>query len=148
MTMQSAVKRDKEGRSNYGMAAVNPARVSKTFNDTALRFVVDAIAGRGDVLEIVNFNVENWQYVAAGALQNLDVLTNVLNYIKTANIDIQKLMETMSIEDVKKHLDEIIDGALEKTKAKQAKGRIVLERGFATWCLAFPYFLGQEIRSF
>ncbi|KAG1096468.1 hypothetical protein G6F39_006700 [Rhizopus arrhizus] len=132
MTMQSAVKRDKEGRSNYGMAAVNPARVSKTFNDTALRFVVDAIAGRGDVLEIVNFNVENWQYVAAGALQNLDVLTNVLNYIKTANIDIQKLMETMSIEDVKKHLDEIIDGALEKTKAKQAKGRIVLERGFAT----------------
>ncbi|KAG1435236.1 hypothetical protein G6F55_014386 [Rhizopus delemar] len=65
MTMQSAVKRDEEGRSNYGMAAVNPARVSKTFNDTALRFVVDAIAGRGDVLEIVNFNVENWQYVAA-----------------------------------------------------------------------------------
>ncbi|KAG1036175.1 hypothetical protein G6F43_013099 [Rhizopus delemar] len=41
-------------------------------------------------------------------------------------------METMSIEDVKKHLDEIIDGALEKTKAKQAKGRVVLERGFAT----------------
>ncbi|KAG1501739.1 hypothetical protein G6F52_012434 [Rhizopus delemar] len=38
----------------------------------------------------------------------------------------------MSIEDVKKHLDEIIDGALEKTKAKQAKGRVVLERGFAT----------------
>ncbi|CEG69980.1 Putative Fatty acid synthase alpha subunit [Rhizopus microsporus] len=132
MTMQSAVKRDEEGRSNYGMAAINPSRVSKTFNDTALRFVVDAIAQRGDVLEIVNFNVENWQYVAAGALQNLDALTNVLNYIKTANIDIQKLMETMSLEDVKKHLDEIIDGVFEKTKAKLAKGRIVLERGYAT----------------
>lgn len=132
MTMQSAVKRDAEGRSNYGMAAVNPARVSKTFNDTALRFVVDAIAGHGDVLEIVNFNVENWQYVAAGAIQNLDILTNVLNYIKTANIDIQKLLETMSVDDVKKHLDEIIQGASEKTKAKQAKGRILLERGFAT----------------
>ncbi|RCH93518.1 beta subunit of fatty acid synthetase, partial [Rhizopus stolonifer] len=133
MTMQSAVKRDEEGRSNYGMAAVNPARVSKTFNDTALRYVVDAIARRGgDVLEIVNFNVENWQYVAAGAIQNLDALTNVLNYIKTANIDLQKLMETMSLEDVKKHLYEIIDGAFEKTKAKQAKGRIVLERGHAT----------------
>lgn len=132
MTMQSAVKRDEEGRSNYGMAAINPSRVSKTFNDTALRFVVDAIAQRGDVLEIVNFNVENWQYVAAGALQNLDALTNVLNYIKTANVDIQKLMETMSLEDVKKHLDEIIDGVFEKTKAKLAKGRIVLERGYAT----------------
>ncbi|KAI9247028.1 hypothetical protein BY458DRAFT_560469 [Sporodiniella umbellata] len=132
MTMQSAVKRDSEGRSNYGMAAINPARVSKTFNDTALRFVVDAIASRGDVLEIVNFNVENWQYVAAGAIQNLDLLTNVLNYIKTANIDIQKLMETVSIDVVKQHLDEIIDGALEKTKAKLAKGRIQLERGYAT----------------
>ncbi|KAI7904710.1 fatty acid synthase [Cokeromyces recurvatus] len=133
MTMQSAVKRDEEGRSNYGMVAVNPARVSKTFNDTALRYVVDSIARRGgDVLEIVNFNVENWQYVAAGALQNLDALANVLNYIKTANIDLQKLMETMSLEDVKQHLIEIIDGAFEKTKAKQAKGRVILERGHAT----------------
>ncbi|KAI8973281.1 fatty acid synthase [Mycotypha africana] len=133
MTMQSAVKRDEEGRSNYGMVAVNPARVSKTFNDTALRYVVDSIARRGgDVLEIVNFNVENWQYVAAGALQNLDALANVLNYIKTSNIDLQKLMETMSIEDVKQHLTEIIDGAFEKTKAKQAKGHVVLERGYAT----------------
>lgn len=133
MTMQSAVKRDEEGRSNYGMVAVNPARVSKTFNDTALRYVVDSIARRGgDVLEIVNFNVENWQYVAAGALQNLDALANVLNYIKTANIDLQKLMETMSLEDVKQHLNEIIDGAFEKTKVKQAKGRVVLERGHAT----------------
>ncbi|KAI8993220.1 fatty acid synthase [Pilobolus umbonatus] len=137
MTMQSAVQRDEEGRSNYGMAAVNPARVSKTFNDTALRYVVDGIARRSnDVLEIVNFNVENWQYVAAGTIQNLDTLTNVLNYIKTANIDIQKLMETMSLEDLKKHLYEIIDGALEKTKAKQGKGRITLERGFATVPLA------------
>ncbi|KAI8643676.1 fatty acid synthase [Parasitella parasitica] len=133
MTMQSAVKRDEEGRSNYGMVAVNPARVSRTFNDTALRYVVDSIARRGgDVLEIVNFNVENWQYVAAGALQNLDALANVLNYIKTANIDLQKLMETMSLDDVKQHLTEIIDGAFEKTKLKQAKGRVVLERGHAT----------------
>lgn len=134
MTMQSAVKRDAEGRSNYGMAAVNPARVSKSFNDTALRYVVDSIARQsGDVLEIVNFNVENWQYVAAGSLPNLDVLTNVLNYIKMSNIDLQKLMETMPLEDVKKHLSEMIGEALEKTKAKQAKGgRIKLERGFAT----------------
>ncbi|KAI8394241.1 fatty acid synthase [Radiomyces spectabilis] len=133
MTMQSAVKRDAEGRSNYGMAAVNPARVSKSFNDTALRYVVDSIARQsGDVLEIVNFNVENWQYVAAGSIPNLDVLTNVLNYLKVSNIDLQKLMETMPLEDVKKHLSEIIDGALEQTQAKQAKGRIQLERGHAT----------------
>ncbi|ORZ20354.1 fatty acid synthase [Absidia repens] len=133
MTMQSAVQRDEQGRSNYGMAAVNPARVSKSFNDTALRYVVDSIARiSGDVLEIVNFNVENWQYVTAGSLPNLDVLTNVLNYIKVSDIDLQKLMETMPLEDVKKHLSEIIDGVLEKTRAKEAQGRIKLERGHAT----------------
>ncbi|CAO3634037.1 unnamed protein product [Cunninghamella blakesleeana] len=134
MTMQSAVKRDEKGRSNYGMAAVNPARVSKTFNDTALRYVVDSIARiSNDVLEIVNFNVENWQYVAAGSLPNLDVLTNVLNYIKTSDIDLKKLMETMPLEDVKKHLAEIINGVLEKTRAKQAaSGHLKLERGYAT----------------
>ncbi|GMF02328.1 unnamed protein product [[Candida] boidinii] len=38
MTMQVAVPRDELGRSNYGMCAVNPSRVSKTFNDSALRF--------------------------------------------------------------------------------------------------------------
>ncbi|ORX59428.1 fatty acid synthase [Hesseltinella vesiculosa] len=134
MTMQSAVKRDAKGRSNYGMAAVNPARVSKSFNDTALRYVVDSIASiSNDVLEIVNFNVENWQYVAAGSLPNLDVLTNVLNYIKVSDIDLKKLMETMPLEEVKKHLSEIIEGALEKTRAKQAAhGHLKLERGHAT----------------
>ncbi|KAI9473939.1 MAG: fatty acid synthase [Benjaminiella poitrasii] len=133
MAMQSAVKRDEVGRSNYSMVAVNPARVSKTFDDAALRFVVDSIACRGgDVLEIVNFNVENWQYVAAGALQNLDTLANVLNYINTANIDLQKLIETDSLESMKDKLNKIIDGAFEKTNAKKAKGFIILERGKAT----------------
>jgi enoyl reductase-like protein/malonyl CoA-acyl carrier protein transacylase/acyl dehydratase len=134
MTMQSAVKRDEQGRSNYGMAAVNPARVAKSFNDTALRYVVDAIASQSkDVLEIVNFNVENWQYVAAGSLPNLDVLANVLNYLKVSKIDLQKLMETMPLEEVKKQLSEIIAGALEKALAKQAaQGHLKLERGHAT----------------
>ena len=41
------------------MCAVNPSRISKTFNDKALREVVDDIANRtGCLLEIVNFNVE------------------------------------------------------------------------------------------
>ncbi|KAI9021639.1 fatty acid synthase [Phycomyces nitens] len=134
-TMQSSVKRDKDGRSEYGMAAVNPARVSKSFNDTALRYVVDSIARQSnDVLEIVNFNVENWQYVTAGSNKNLDTLANVLNYIKVSNIDLQKLMETMPLEEVKKHLIEIIEGGMEKTQQKIASngGRLVLERGHAT----------------
>ncbi|KAF1805804.1 fatty acid synthase [Mucor lusitanicus] len=131
MSMQSAVTRDSQGRSDYSMVAVNPARVSKTFSDAALRYVVDSIARRnGEVLEIVNFNVENWQYVAAGTLQNLDVLANVLNYINVAQVDLQQ--EAASFDGVKEKLNTIMDGAFEKTQAKQAQGRIHLERGKAT----------------
>lgn len=59
ITMQRAVERDEQNRSNYAMCAVNPSRISKTFNDAALREVVDSIAHcTGLLLEIVNFNVE------------------------------------------------------------------------------------------
>ena len=59
ITMQRAVEREAQNRSNYAMCAVNPARVSKSFIDAALREVVDDIARRtGCLLETVNFNVE------------------------------------------------------------------------------------------
>lgn len=59
ITMQRAVERDAHNRSNYAMCAVNPSRISKTFNDSALREVVDSIAHRTSLLlEIVNYNVE------------------------------------------------------------------------------------------
>ncbi len=46
-------------RSNYTMCAVNPSHVSKTFDDAALREVVDTISNVGGcLLEIVSFNVE------------------------------------------------------------------------------------------
>jgi fatty acid synthase subunit alpha, fungi type len=59
ITMQRAVERDSLNRSNYAMCAVNPSRVSKTFNDAALREVVESIStSTNTLLEIVNFNVE------------------------------------------------------------------------------------------
>jgi fatty acid synthase subunit beta len=133
MAMQSAVKRDSTGCSNYSMVAVNPARVSKTFSDSALRYVVDSIArANGDVLEIVNFNVENWQYVAAGALQNLDTLANVLNHIKSSKIDLEGLTVSKSIEEVNDEILHIINKVYKITEDKLAKGRIILESGVAT----------------
>jgi len=35
ITMQRAVERDSENRSNYAMCAVNPSRISPTFSDAA-----------------------------------------------------------------------------------------------------------------
>ena len=57
--MHHPVKHDEQGRSNYAMCAVNPSHIGKTFNDTALREIVNMIAnGRDCLLEIVNFNIE------------------------------------------------------------------------------------------
>ena len=67
LTMQVAVERDASGRSNYSMCAVNPSRISKTFNEQALQYVVENISeATGWLIEIVNYNVANAQYVCAG----------------------------------------------------------------------------------
>lgn len=130
MTMQVAVPRDELGRSNYGMIAVNPSRVSPTFSQEALEFVVKIVDKKtGWLLEIVNYNVENQQYVAAGDLRALDTLTNVLNFVKLQKIDIAKLQETLSLEEVESHLNEIIEEISKKSTAKPQP--IELERGFA-----------------
>ncbi|KAI0787467.1 fatty acid synthase [Fomes fomentarius] len=134
ITMQRAVERDSQNRSNYAMCAVNPSRVSKTFTDAALREVVDNIATcTSTLLEIVNFNVEGQQYVTAGELIALQTLTNVLNYLKLEKIDIAKLTEKFTVDQVKEMLGEIVKSCYEKAKEQQAKqGYITLERGFAT----------------
>ena len=130
LTMQVAVERDETGRSNYGMCAVNPSRISKTFNEQALQYVVENVAEEtGWLLEIVNYNIGNMQYVCAGDLRALDTLTGVTNFLKAQKIDIQQLMQTLSLEDVKAHLQEIIRGCAEQTNAKSKP--IELERGFA-----------------
>lgn len=130
MTMQVAVPRDSLGRSNYTMCAVNPSRVSPTFTDAALRFVVEEVALKtGWLLEIVNFNIENNQYVAAGDLRALDTLTNVLNYLKINSIDVPKLQSSMSLDEISEHFGEIVKPVSAQSLAKPQP--IKLERGFA-----------------
>ena len=59
ITMQRAVECDSQNRSNYAMCAVNLSRISKTFNEAALREVVEIVGRRTDaLLEIVNYNVD------------------------------------------------------------------------------------------
>ncbi|KAH7160243.1 acyl transferase domain-containing protein [Dactylonectria estremocensis] len=129
LTMQVAVERDAAGRSNYSMCAVNPSRISKTFNEAALQFVVDNIAEEtGWLLEIVNYNIANMQYVCAGDLRALDTLAGVTNFLKVQKIDIEEMKA--NIEEAKGHLREIIRGCADKTLSKPVP--IELERGFAT----------------
>ena len=131
LTMQVAVERDAAGRSSYSMCAVNPSRINKSFNEQALQYVVENIAEETKwLLEIVNYNVANMQYVCAGDLRALDCLTNVTNFLKAQKVDIQSLMETLSLEDVKARLVEIIRECASQTTAKPQP--VELQRGFAT----------------
>ncbi|KAI9736207.1 MAG: beta subunit of fatty acid synthetase [Cirrosporium novae-zelandiae] len=131
LTMQVAVERDEQGRSNYSMCAVNPSRINKTMTEQALQYVVENISENTNwLIEIVNYNIANMQYVCAGDLRALDCLANVLNYLKVQKIDIQALMQTMSLEDVKTHLVQIIKECAKQTEAKPKP--LQLERGFAT----------------
>ncbi|SGZ13233.1 BQ5605_C028g10557 [Microbotryum silenes-dioicae] len=134
ITMQRAVERDEQNRSSYGMCAVNPSRIGKSFGDAALREVVDTISRRGSILiEVVNYNVEGQQYVVAGHFVALQALTNVLNFLKVQKIDLAKLTEMMSIDEVKEKLGDIVDECVKSARELQAKsGFLVLERGFAT----------------
>ena len=55
MTMQNAVVRDKKGRSNYGMVAVNPSRVHPTlFREAHLNKLIDEILRQRPELLQVN----------------------------------------------------------------------------------------------
>ena len=56
-------------------------------------------------------------------------MTNVLNVLKMQKIDIQALMQKMSLEDVKAHLVEIIQECAKQTNAKPQP--VELQRGFA-----------------
>jgi len=131
LTMQVAVERDEFGRSNYSMCAVNPSRISKTFNEQALQYVCENIMETTTwLLEIVNLNVQNQQYVCAGDLRALDCLTNVTNYLKAQKIDIQALMQKLALEEVKAQLVDIIKECAKQTEAKPKP--LDLQRGFAT----------------
>ena len=118
--------------------------------------VENVVEETGWLLEIVNYNVANMQYVCAGdvsatnspsslfletiicrapadfanQLRALDCLTNVTNYLKVQKVDIQSLMQKMSLDDVKAHLVDIIRECAKETEAKPKP--IELQRGFAT----------------
>eukprot|EP01117_Protostelium_nocturnum_P000846 TRINITY_DN1109_c0_g1_i4.p1 TRINITY_DN1109_c0_g1~~TRINITY_DN1109_c0_g1_i4.p1 ORF type:complete len:3931 (+),score=1672.78 TRINITY_DN1109_c0_g1_i4:607-12399(+) len=134
ITMQRAVERDEHKRSNYAMVALNPTRVSPSFTDSMLREVVDSVAKCTDSLcEIVNYNVENQQYVAAGELVALQTLTNALNYIKFQKFDIASLIKKYGEETVKEKTLEIVNECFAKAKQqKEKEGHIKLDRGIAS----------------
>ncbi|CAK4204798.1 unnamed protein product [Aphanomyces euteiches] len=66
------------------MLAANPSRVEKQFDESKFEDLVNLVEATsdGNLCQIVNFNVVDSQYVVAGGLVNLEVLTHTLNYLK------------------------------------------------------------------
>lgn len=85
LTMQLVVERDEvSGRSEFSMCAINPSKVNEKglFDESALELLVAAISAEsGWLLEVVNYNIANIQYVCAGHVRALACITNVINQI-------------------------------------------------------------------
>ncbi|KAJ2719175.1 fatty acid synthase alpha subunit Lsd1 [Coemansia sp. Benny D115] len=107
LVMQSAVKRDKHGRSQYGMVAINPSHVGKWFDEAALTLVVASIVKQqSELLEVVNYNVRGQQYVASGTLVQLAVLRSVLDTIAA------QYRPTSSDSDLEAYIEETVKAAI------------------------------------
>ncbi|KAJ2826836.1 fatty acid synthase alpha subunit Lsd1, partial [Coemansia furcata] len=84
LLMQSSVKRDAQGRSQYGMVAADPSRLGRYADKSVLTLAISTICERSSgLLEVVNYNVRGSQYVVAGTLRQLAVLRLVLDAIST-----------------------------------------------------------------
>ncbi|KAI0105038.1 enoyl reductase domain of FAS1 [Nemania sp. FL0031] len=100
LMMQFAIPRDANGRTGYGMMATNPGRVGKHFGVEALKALVKHIAKEsGELLEIVNLNVEGDQYVCAGHIRNLSCLTEILNAIAEQKVSQASIDEYLRAPD-------------------------------------------------
>jgi fatty acid synthase subunit alpha len=151
LTMSLAVPRKQDGSSSYGMVAVNPSRVSRQFSGSALSTlisIIEKLEGPDALLEIVNYNVENWQYVAAGSLRCLDVLQKVLDRIVADRVDLRALLgggsgssggllraQSMpsSVAEKEAETIEMVKTFVLECAQRAKKGdSIVLERGHAT----------------
>lgn len=123
--MQNAVVRDDTGRSQFALVAANPKRVHPTlFRSQQLEQLIGFIRSQNndELLEIVNHNVEDSQYVIAGTKANLQILGNVLNEIVTKKLGLDKM------KDVVQHQLEITKTALRHS----GPSGISLSRGLAT----------------
>ncbi|OLY81869.1 Fatty acid synthase subunit beta [Smittium mucronatum] len=82
LAMQKIVKRSADGSSNYGMVAFNPSRCLKGLEFSFFNDLIKVIGSLGfGLIETVNYNTENWQYVIAGELRLLKVFGLITDFL-------------------------------------------------------------------
>ncbi|KAJ2867196.1 fatty acid synthase alpha subunit Lsd1 [Coemansia aciculifera] len=120
MLMQLATERDVQGRSLYGMVAVDPSRVGRGVDDNMLTLTVNAICEHSNgLLEVVNYNVRGLQYVVAGTLHQLAVLRLVLDGVAR--------LGAPTDGDWQAHIAQIVSDVLAKPMdSKPVRGRATI----------------------
>ncbi|EMD00431.1 hypothetical protein BAUCODRAFT_62139 [Baudoinia panamericana UAMH 10762] len=82
LVMQNQIGTNDAGSTDFSMLAVNPTKVHKGFKQAQLEAVVRCIGDQtGLLLEIVNFNIREQQYVCAGHLRALWLLSKACDAI-------------------------------------------------------------------
>ncbi|KAI8318293.1 FabD/lysophospholipase-like protein, partial [Martensiomyces pterosporus] len=124
MVMQSAIDRDEQNCSQFGMVAVDPSRVGSGFDENALALVMEAIRTQAQgLLEIVNYNVKGSQYVVAGSLALLVAMGSVIDRVAEQGVDVTGEVGRAAIGDI-------------AAEALASTGGAPLKRGRATVPLA------------
>jgi len=144
LAMQLNVERDVHGRSDYSMCAINPSKIP-SFNEENLKHVVKVIGEEtGWLLEIVNFNIKDAQYICAGDIRALSLLTDLANHLISKKITFISLATN--------NLSSLVQTLATATEAKPKP--IDYERGPATVPLKqidVPFhssFLAKNIPSY
>ncbi|OHE96347.1 chain elongation-2 [Colletotrichum orchidophilum] len=112
LNMRLVVQHDEEGRSPYAMVAVNPSKVRSGggFTEDDLHAVVQCVTSRtGELLEVVNYNIANLQYVCAGTKRALALFVDVLE--AAASRDVEAAVEECAAKLIA--LQGLDSGALE-----------------------------------
>nr|AAC49199.1 putative fatty acid synthase beta subunit [Aspergillus nidulans] len=77
LKMQNTLPRNANGRTDYGMVAADPSRIRSDFTEDRLIELVRLVSqATGVLLEVVNYNVHSRQYVCAGHVRSLWVLSH------------------------------------------------------------------------
>lgn len=98
-TMQNALPKDANGDTGYSMMAVDPSRISKSFGEADLQQLVQLIQERAQSLvEIVNYNVSNRQYVCAGHIKALSILSSVSNEL--ASLEAPQCLDPARLREI------------------------------------------------
>ncbi|KAJ1957902.1 fatty acid synthase alpha subunit Lsd1, partial [Linderina pennispora] len=80
LLLHASVERDDQGRSQYAMVSVNPSKVVAGFDERSLLRIVKQISKRGNkLLEVINYNVSDQQYIVTGHTSSLAIMGLVLD---------------------------------------------------------------------